>query len=459
MLRLLKRKAMLNESSTIVAVSTAAGIGGIGVVRLSGTKALEIAQEICDNKIVSRYAGFHSFAYPDNNLIDQGIVIYFPSPNSFTGEDVIEFQAHGSPVVLQQIVNACVETGAVVAEPGEFTKRAYLNNKIDLMQAEAVIDLINASTETAARSAVNSLSGKFSIIINDLLKDLIELRMYVEACLDFPEEEIDFITQGNVAEKINKLHITMQDILKSAQQGKLLRDGLNIVLVGQPNVGKSSLLNQLLGEERAIVTEIAGTTRDSISTHISLHGIPVHIVDTAGLRETDNLVEKMGIEKTWQSLQKAHIALFLVEASNGITEYEKTVLKELSPNTIKIWIFNKIDLLKIAPKVIEEKEGVHVYLSAKTGDGINLLIDQIAGNKSMPLIIDDNQNIFMARDRHLKALSIVQSALTNASINIDAAEIVAEELTQAQHALSTITGEFNPDDLLGKIFSEFCIGK
>jgi tRNA modification GTPase len=450
---------MLNESSTIVAVSTAAGIGGIGVVRLSGTKALEIAQEICDNKIVSRYAGFHSFAYPDNNLIDQGIVIYFPSPNSFTGEDVIEFQAHGSPVVLQQIVNACVETGAVVAEPGEFTKRAYLNNKIDLMQAEAVIDLINASTETAARSAVNSLSGKFSIIINDLLKDLIELRMYVEACLDFPEEEIDFITQGNVAEKINKLHITMQNILKSAQQGKLLRDGLNIVLVGQPNVGKSSLLNQLLGEERAIVTEIAGTTRDSISTHISLHGIPVHIVDTAGLRETDNLVEKMGIEKTWQSLQKAHIALFLVEASNGITEYEKTVLKELSPNTIKIWIFNKIDLLKIAPKVIEEKEGVHVYLSAKTGDGINLLIDQIAGNKSMPLIIDDNQNIFMARDRHLKALSIVQSALTNASINIDAAEIVAEELTQAQHALSTITGEFNPDDLLGKIFSEFCIGK
>ena len=251
----------------------------------------------------------------------------------------------------------------------------------------------------------------------------------------------------------------MQNILKSAQQGKLLRDGLNIVLVGQPNVGKSSLLNQLLGEERAIVTEIAGTTRDSISTHISLHGIPVHIVDTAGLRETDNLVEKMGIEKTWQSLQKAHIALFLVEASNGITEYEKTVLKELSPNTIKIWIFNKIDLLKIAPKVIEEKEGVHVYLSAKTGDGINLLIDQIAGNKSMPLIIDDNQNIFMARDRHLKALSIVQSALTNASINIDAAEIVAEELTQAQHALSTITGEFNPDDLLGKIFSEFCIGK
>ena len=450
---------MLNESSTIVAVSTAAGGGGIGVVRVSGPIALEIAKRLCDNKIVARYAGFHSFIYPDDNVIDQGIVIYFPGPNSFTGEDVIEFQAHGSPVVLQQIVNACVEIGAVVAEPGEFTKRAYLNNKIDLMQAEAVIDLINASTETAARSAVNSLSGKFSIKINNLLKDLIELRMYVEACLDFPEEEIDFITQGNVAEKINKLHITMRNIFKSAQQGKILRDGLDIVLVGQPNVGKSSLLNQLLGEERAIVTEVAGTTRDSISTHISLHGIPVHIVDTAGLRETDDLVEKKGIEKTWQSLQKAHIALFLVEASNGITEYEKTVLKQLSSDTRKIWIFNKIDLLKIAPKIIEKKEGAHVYLSAKTGDGINLLIDQITVNKAIPINIDDNQNIFMARDRHLNALSIVQSALTKASINIDAAEIVAEELNQAQQALSSITGEFSPDDLLGEIFSEFCIGK
>jgi tRNA modification GTPase len=450
---------MLNESSTIVAVSTAAGGGGIGVVRVSGPIALEIAKKLCDNKIVARYAGFHSFIYPGGNVIDQGIVIYFPGPNSFTGEDVIEFQAHGSPVVLQQIVNACVEIGAVVAEPGEFTKRAYLNNKIDLMQAEAVIDLINASTETAARSAVNSLSGKFSIKINNLLKDLIELRMYVEACLDFPEEEIDFITQGNVAEKINKLHTIMQDIFKSAQQGKLLRDGLDIVLVGQPNVGKSSLLNQLLGEERAIVTEVAGTTRDSISTHISLHGIPVHIVDTAGLRETDDLVEKKGIEKTWQSLQKAHIALFLVEASNGITEYEKTVLKQLSSDTRKIWIFNKIDLLKIAPKIIEKKDGAHVYLSAKTGDGINLLIDQITVKKGIPLNIDDNQNIFMARDRHLNALSTVQSALTKAFINIDAAEIVAEELTQAQQALSSITGEFSPDDLLGEIFSEFCIGK
>jgi len=450
---------MLNESSTIVAVSTAAGVGGIGVVRLSGPKALGIAQVLCSNKIIPRYAGFHSFFHLDNWIIDQGIVLYFPTPNSFTGEDVIEFQAHGSPIVLQQIVNACLEKGAIAAQPGEFTKRAYLNNKIDLMQAEAVIDLINASTEMAAKSAVNSLSGKFSIIINDLLKKLIELRMYVEACLDFAEEEIDFITQGNVSEKINKLQITMQDIIKSARQGKLLRDGIDIVLVGQPNVGKSSLLNQLLGEERAIVTEIAGTTRDSISTHISLQGVPVHIVDTAGLRETEDLVEKMGIEKTWQSLQNAHIALFLVEAGNGITKYEKMILERLPTDTRKIWIFNKIDLLKIKPKSIETSDGIHVYLSAKTGDGIELLINQIFNNTAMAKNIDDNQNIFMARNRHLEALGRVNVALTNAALNIDAAEIVAEELTQAQQALSSITGEFTSDDLLGEIFSQFCIGK
>ena len=450
---------MLNESSTIVAVSTASGAGGIGVVRLSGPKALEIAQGLCSRKITPRYAGFHSFIHSDTTTIDQGIVLYFPAPNSFTGEDIIEFQAHGSPIVLQKIVNICVEKGAIVAEPGEFTKRAYLNNKIDLMQAEAVIDLINASTETAAKSAINSLSGKFSIIINDLLKNLIELRMYVEACLDFPEEEIDFITQGNVSDKINKLHITIEDIIKSAQQGKLLREGIDIVLVGQPNVGKSSLLNQLLGEERAIVTDIAGTTRDSISTQILLRGIPVHIVDTAGLRETDDLVEIMGIKKTWQSLEKAHIALFLVEAGKGITQYEKTILERLPSDTRKIWIFNKIDLLKSKSKSIETQDGTHVYLSAKTGDGIELLIDQIFDNTAMPTNIDDNQNIFMARNRHLEALEKVKVALTNAALNIDAAEIVAEELTQAQQALSSITGEFSSDDLLGEIFSQFCIGK
>ena len=450
---------MLNESSTIVAVSTAAGVGGIGVVRLSGTKSLEIAKGLCDNKIVARYAGFHTFTHSDNKTIDQGIVLYFPAPNSFTGEDIIEFQAHGSPIVLQQIVNACVDRGAVFAEPGEFTKRAYLNNKIDLMQAEAVIDLINASTEKAAKSAINSLSGNFSIIINDLLNNLIELRMYVEACLDFPEEEIDFISQGNVSDKINKLHITMQDIIESAQQGKLLREGIDIVLVGQPNVGKSSLLNQLLGEERAIVTEIAGTTRDSISIEILLRGIPVHIVDTAGLRETDDLVETMGIEKTWQSLQKAHIALFIVEAGTGITQYEKTILERLPRDIRKIWIFNKIDLLKSRSKSTKTLEGTHVYLSAKTGDGVELLIDQIFDNTGIPSNTDDNQNIFMARNRHLEALGKVKTALTNAALNIDAAEIVAEELTQAQQALSSITGEFTSDDLLGEIFGQFCIGK
>jgi|TARA_B110000503_G_scaffold42068_1_gene68974 tRNA modification GTPase len=450
---------MLNAPTTIVAVSTAAGNGGIGVVRLSGPRSLEISQAICSAKITPRHAGLHNFIHPNHNIIDQGIALYFPKPNSFTGEDVVELQAHGSPIVLKQLVAACVERGAIIAEPGEFTKRAYLNNKMDLMQAEAVIDLINASTEAAAKSAIHSLSGKFSFKINDLLNQLVELRMYVEACLDFPEEDIDFITQGNVKEKLNKLTITMHSIIESAHQGKLLREGIDVVLVGQPNVGKSSLLNQLSGEDRAIVTEIAGTTRDSISTHMSFHGVPVNIVDTAGLRDTDDQVEKMGIKKTWQSLETAHIALFLVEAGQGITQYEKTILERLPPDISKIWVFNKIDLLKISPSCVSSPEGAHIYLSAKTGEGVELLINQIVANTSSPSSIDDNQNIFMARDRHLVALTQVKDALTNATLHIEAAEIVAEELTRAQLSLSSITGEFSPDDLLGEIFSQFCIGK
>lgn len=372
---------------------------------------------------------------------------------------MVELQAHGSPIVLKQLVNACIEKGAVIAEPGEFTKRAYLNNKMDLMQAEAVIDLINSSTEAAAQSAINSLSGRFSFKINELLKDLIELRMYVEACLDFPEEDIDFISQGNVREKLNQLSMTMQTIVASANQGKILRDGIEVVLVGQPNVGKSSLLNQLAGEERAIVSEIAGTTRDSISTQMAFDGIPIHIVDTAGLRSTEDPIEKMGIKKTWQSLESAHIALFLVDVKQGITEYEKAILDGLSKEIKKIWVFNKIDLLKIPAKTVDTTDGASIYLSAKTGDGINLLIQKILSIAGSADSTDDNQNIFMARNRHLEGLNKVNKALTAAALNINAAEIVAEELTRAQQALSSITGEFSPDDLLGEIFSQFCIGK
>ena len=450
---------MLNAPTTIVAVSTAAGAGGIGVVRLSGPRALDISQAICTGIIKPRHAGLHNFIRSNDNIIDQGIALYFPKPNSFTGEDVVELQAHGSPIVLKQLVNACIEKGAVIAEPGEFTKRAYLNNKMDLMQAEAVIDLINSSTEAAAQSAINSLSGRFSFKINELLKDLIELRMYVEACLDFPEEDIDFISQGNVREKLNQLSMTMQTIVASANQGKILRDGIEVVLVGKPNVGKSSLLNQLAGEERAIVSEIAGTTRDSISTQMAFDGIPIHIVDTAGLRSTEDPIEKMGIKKTWQSLESAHIALFLVDVKQGITEYEKAILDGLSKEIKKIWVFNKIDLLKIPAKTVDTTDGASIYLSAKTGDGINLLIQKILSIAGSADSTDDNQNIFMARNRHLEGLNKVNKALTAAALNINAAEIVAEELTRAQQALSSITGEFSPDDLLGEIFSQFCIGK
>ena len=450
---------MLNASNTIVAISTAIGAGGIGIVRISGELALKIGEQVSRSVLVPRIANFHSFKDSQDNLIDQGLILFFPAPNSFTGEDIIEFHCHGGTVVTQSILEICLEMGADLAEPGDFTKRAYLNNKIDLTQAESVADLINASTTEAVKSAANSLSGKFSIEINNLLKNLIELRMYVEACLDFPEEDIDFISEGKVNEKLKKLSKIMINIMNSASQGQLLRDGISLVLVGQPNVGKSSLLNQLSGEDKAIVTEIPGTTRDLISSDISLNGIPLNIIDTAGLRKTDDPIEKFGIEKTWSSLEKGHIALFLVEAASGITEYERSILKKL-PNDIKrIWIFNKIDLIKEKAQITTDNNNEKiVYLSAKTGDGLDLL-KQVILNLIGFDNNEGNQNKFMARKRHLEALEKVYQSLKNAESNIDSAELVAEELTISQRYLSSITGEFSSDDLLGEIFSKFCIGK
>ena len=449
---------MLNALNTIAAISTAVGNGGIGVVRISGELSLKIGEGISGSKLIPRVANFHNFKDSQDNLIDQGLILFFPAPNSFTGEDIIEFHCHGGTVVTQSILEICLEMGADLAEPGDFTKRAYLNNKIDLTQAESVADLINASTAEAVKSAANSLSGKFSIEINNLLKNLIELRMYVEACLDFPEEDIDFISEGKVKDKLKKLSKIMTNIMHSASQGQLLRDGISLVLVGQPNVGKSSLLNQLSGEDKAIVTEIPGTTRDLISSNISLNGIPLNIIDTAGLRKTDDPIEKFGIEKTWSSLEKGHIALFLVEAASGITEYERSILKKL-PNDIKrIWIFNKIDLIKEKAQITTDNNEKIVYLSAKTGDGLDLLKQVILNSIGFDNN-EGNQNKFMARKRHLEALEKVFKSLKNAESNIDSAELVAEELTISQRYLSSITGEFTSDDLLGEIFSKFCIGK
>ena len=449
---------MLNVSNTIAAISTPIGAGGIGIIRISGSLALKIGQKISGAKLLPRIANFYSFKDLQGSLIDQGLVLFFPAPNSFTGEDVVELQCHGGAVVVQSILSLCLEMGADLAEPGDFTKRAYLNNKIDLAQAESVVDLINASTKEAVKSAANSLSGKFSLEINNLLKYLIELRTYVEACLDFPEEDIDFISEGKVKEKLKNLSKTMIMIMESASQGQLLRDGISLVLVGQPNVGKSSLLNQLSGEEKAIVTEIPGTTRDAITSDIDLNGIPLNIIDTAGLRKTDDPIEKFGIEKTWSSLEKGHIALFLVEVSKGITEYEKSILNRLPKDIKRIWIFNKIDLSKEKAKIRDINKDKAVYISAKNGEGLDLLKQVI-----LTLIgfenTEDNQNKFMARKRHLEALEKVYQSLQKAESNIDSAELVAEELTISQRHLSSITGEFTSDDLLGEIFSKFCIGK
>mgnify|MGYP000197415949 FL=1 len=450
---------MLNGSNTIAAISTAPGAGGIGVVRVSGPLALEIGQKISGAILVPRIADFHNFKDLNGTLIDQGLILFFSAPHSFTGEDIIELQCHGGTVVTQSILNLCLKNGAKLAEPGDFTKRAYLNNKIDLAQAESVADLINASTEEAALGAINSLSGKFSLEINNLLKNLIELRMYVEACLDFPEEDIDFISEGNVKDKLQHLSETMMHIMQAASQGQLLRDGISLVLVGQPNVGKSSLLNQLSGEDKAIVTDIPGTTRDAVISDINLNGIPLNIIDTAGLRETDDPIEKFGIEKTWSSLEKSHVALFLVEASKGITDFEQSILGLLPKGIKRIWIFNKIDLLNSKAKLKQLNNDQIVYISAKTGEGLDLLKQAILNEVGFKQNSEGSENKFIARKRHLEALESVHHSLQNAQLKIASAELVAEELTIAQKYLSSITGEFSSDDLLGEIFSQFCIGK
>jgi tRNA modification GTPase len=445
-----------NSPDTIAAIATASGAGGIGVVRVSGALSQSIATQILKQCPAPRHAAYLPFYDAHQELIDRGIAIFYQTPHSYTGEDVLELQAHGGTALMQILLARCTELGARQAEPGEFTRRAYLNDKIDLAQAEAVADVINASTIEAARSAVRSLSGEFSNSINLVLTKLINLRMYVEACLDFPEEEIDFITHGKVAEKLSAIIEELKLVFSKAKQGSLLREGMHIVLVGQPNVGKSSLMNQLSGEEVAIVTSVAGTTRDSLKSFIQINGLPLHIVDTAGLRETNDEVEKIGIARTYRALENAQVALLLVDAAHGISDDEKSILSRLPQEIGKIWVHNKIDTTKETAKVIEKSSETHIYLSAKTGEGVELLkqhLLQIAGYQQ------NAEGVFMARARHLEALKLVEEHLQLAQNNMNQVELIAEELRLAQEALSSITGEFTPDDLLGEIFSKFCIGK
>ncbi|TSA51160.1 MAG: tRNA uridine-5-carboxymethylaminomethyl(34) synthesis GTPase MnmE [Nitrosomonadales bacterium] len=440
----------------IAAIATAPGRGGIGVVRVSGLDLALMAQEMLGKCPPPRHASYLDFLEADGAVIDRGIALYFPSPHSYTGEDVLELQAHGGPAVLQLLLQRCLNLGARLAEPGEFTRRAYLNDKLDLAQAEAVADLIEASTTQAAQSAVRSLTGEFSRHIHDMRDRLVNLRMYVEACLDFPEEEIDFISQGVVAEKLAGVAAELKSVFAGARQGNLLREGIHVVLIGQPNVGKSSLMNQLAGEEVAIVTPIAGTTRDTIKSEIQIAGVPLHIIDTAGLRETEDEVERHGIARTWRAAESAQIALILVDAAHGITETEKSILGRLTGVSHQVWVHNKIDLAQSPPKTVEQDGTTHVHLSAKTGEGMELLrahLLKLAGWQA------GGESVYMARERHLRSLAEVRECLQLAAANLKQPELLAEELRLAQKSLNEITGEFTSDDLLGEIFSRFCIGK
>lgn len=445
-----------NPLDTIAAIATASGAGGIGIVRVSGPATQAIAIAILGSCPIPRQASYLDFNQPDKVLIDRGIAIFYPNPHSYTGEDVLELQAHGGTALMQILLARCISLGARQAAPGEFTQRAYLNDKMDLAQAEGVADVINAATIEAATSAMRSLSGEFSHQINDLLLKLINLRMFVEACLDFPEEEIDFITQGRVSQKLESITTQLNIIFAKAKQGSLLREGINVVLVGQPNVGKSSLMNQLSGEEIAIVTPIAGTTRDTIKNVIQINGIALHIIDTAGLRDTEDEVERFGIARTWQATETASIALIIVDATNGITLVEESILARLPQEIDKIWVHNKIDMAGNSATVKKIDHETHIYLSAKTGAGLNLLKNhllELAGYQN------NTEGVFMARTRHLKALDEVREHLNNAKLELSSAELIAEELHLAQNALSSVTGAYTPDDLLGEIFSKFCIGK
>jgi tRNA modification GTPase len=447
-------------SDVIAAIATAPGRGGIGVVRLSGPNLSALAAGFCGREPQARLAQFARFRDGSGGLIDEGLLLYFPAPHSFTGEDVIELQGHGGPVVMQMLLARCLELGARLAEPGEFTRRAFLNGKLDLAQAESVADLIEASTAAAARSAVRSLTGSFSKEVHALCERLIDLRMLVEATLDFPDEDVDFLIEAKAFERIEVVATELRAILDRARQGSLLRNGLHVVLVGQPNVGKSSLLNRLAGEERAIVTDIAGTTRDALRETIQIEGIPLHITDTAGLRDTTDEVEKIGIARTWQEIERADVVVRLVDVRAGLTAADADIDVRLPAGVERITVFNKVDLADRAPERVETrsdgKRGVSLYLSAKAGQGVDLLraeLLRVAGWHR------HGEDVILARERHLIALREALARVEAALEARQALELMAEELRLAQEAINSLTGEFTPDDLLGVIFSRFCIGK
>ncbi|MGE4576432.1 MAG: tRNA uridine-5-carboxymethylaminomethyl(34) synthesis GTPase MnmE [Candidatus Pseudothioglobus sp.] len=446
----------MHKVETICALATAIGQSGIGVVRVSGPLSKTIANKLLQIELKPRHAYYGSFYDKDSNKIDKGVSIYFPGPNSYTGEDVIEFQGHGGMSVLRKLLETATFFGARLAEPGEFTKRAFLNGKMDLVQAEAVQDLIQSSSEQSALSAVRSLTGEFSEKINHLLADLTSLRVFVEATIDFSDEEIDFLESHEVSVKLQTLKNLLLEILESANQGAILRDGLYVTIAGKPNAGKSSLLNALTKQPSAIVTDIAGTTRDVLKETIHIDGMPLHIIDTAGLHNSNNIIEQEGIRRAHTEINNADVVLLIYDAKDKLADL--SILPEAVKNKPIIYIRNKIDLLKAKAKINEVENQTEVSLSAKNGDGIDLLrqaLSEVAGYNP------DGEGVFLARKRHILAIDLTLNYINSAIEQLEggASELVAEDLRQAGMSLGTITGEFSSDDLLGEIFSSFCIGK
>ena len=447
---------MIHKSDTICALATAYGQSGIGVIRVTGPLSKSISKKILHQDLEPRYAYYGSFFDNDNNLIDKGVAIAFPGPNSYTGEDVVEFQGHGGVSVIRKLLETIILLDVRVAEPGEFTKRAFLNGKMDLVQAEAVQDLIQSSSEESALSAVRSLTGEFSQKINQILSKLISLRVFVEATIDFSDEEIDFLESHEVSSKLHSLKVTLLNILESANQGAILRDGIHVAIAGKPNAGKSSLLNSLTKQPSAIVTDVAGTTRDVLKETIQIDGMPIHIIDTAGLHNSDNIIEQEGIRRAHTEINNADVVLLVYDASDKSVDL--SILPESVKDKPKIVIKNKIDLTGYKTGIQNIQNNPEISISAKNGDGINIVRKALADFAGLN---SNTEGVFLARKRHIIAINETLSFINSAISQLDggASELVAEDLRQAGMHLGQITGEFSSDDLLGQIFSSFCIGK
>ncbi len=450
------------NTDTIAAIATAPGRGGVGILRVSGPKARQVAETLVKQPLQPRHAHYCAFHSSAGEVLDQGIALFFPGPNSFTGEDVLELQGHGGPVILDLLLREITRLGIRLARPGEFSERAFLNDKLDLAQAEAIADLIDATTEQAARNALHSLQGAFSARIHELVEALIRLRIYVEAAIDFPEEEIDFLSDGHVAREFEHIEERLAAVFREARQGALVRDGMRVVIAGRPNAGKSSLLNALSGRESAIVTSIEGTTRDVLREHIHIDGMPLHIIDTAGLRDSPDEVEQIGIQRAWEEIRQADRILLLVDARSTDEQRPEVLWPEFVaqlPDPAKLTLIrNKVDLTQESAGFLNSTGNV-LGISAVTGAGMDTLKQHL---KDIMGYQQTGESGFTARRRHLDALERAQDYLRAGKAQLHgyaAGELLAEDLRQAQNALSEITGEFTPDDLLGRIFSSFCIGK